>query len=131
MTPREDDRESLDGVLKSVSDVLFPAGLGEAQVDINSTSSDGDTPLHVVIWRGDRHAAALLIRSGANVNAVGDMGETPLHAAIRQDDPALVEMLLDAGADPQVRSAFGTTAREMAKRRGGEIWAVFERLDAT
>jgi ankyrin repeat protein len=131
MTPRDEDRESLEEVLKSVSDVLFPEELGEAPVDVNSTGADGDTPLHVVIWRRDRHGTALLIRSGANVDAVGDMGETPLHAAIRQDDPALVGMLLTAGADPQACSEFGTTAGEMAKQRGGEIWAVFERLDAT
>ncbi len=35
---------TLEQVLWSVSDVLFPADLGEAPVDINSRSTAGDTP---------------------------------------------------------------------------------------
>ena len=74
---------TLNEVLRSKSDNLFPAELGEAPVYIDSTDCDGDTPLHVLIWRGDTDGALLLIKHGAPINAIGDMGETPLHIAIR------------------------------------------------
>jgi len=52
---------TLDEVLQSTSDNLFPAELGEAPVYIASTDCDGDTPLHVLIWRGDTDGSLLLI----------------------------------------------------------------------
>ena len=77
-------RSSLEEILASTSDTLFPAELGEAPVAIDSADCDGDTPLHVMVWRKDRYAVDLLIEAGANVNAVGDMSETPLHVAVGQ-----------------------------------------------
>src|SRR5687768_3672532 len=44
---------TLGAVLQSTSDCLFPADLGERPVDIDSRGGDGDTPLHVLLWRDD------------------------------------------------------------------------------
>ena len=82
----EKRRATLEEILASTSDILYPAELGEKPVTINSTDCDGDTPLHVMVWRKDRYAVNLLIEAGADVNAAGDMTETPLHVAIGQED---------------------------------------------
>src|SRR2546430_1798051 len=100
MTPAR----SLAEVLSSVSDVLFPAELGEHPVEVNSRGAGGDTPLHVLAWPSETSGAELLIAAGADVNAIGDMGETPLHVAVRMQNRDLVAALLRAGADPFIRS---------------------------
>jgi ankyrin repeat protein len=117
---------TLDDVLRSVSDVLFPEHLGEMPVGVGSRGAGGDTPLHVMAWQDDNRGAELLIAAGADVNAVGDMSETPLHVAVRRENVELVQLLLAAGGDPDLRSEFGETAREKAGRAGGRIAALFE-----
>jgi uncharacterized protein len=113
-------RRSLDEILASASDVLFPAELGDAIVTIDSVDCDGDTPLHVMVWRNDVHAVRTLLEAGASANAIGDMGETPLHVAISQGNTAVIEALLRFGARTDIRSEFGETALETAIRLGGE-----------
>ena len=49
---------TLEEVLLSTSEHLFPDQLGEAKVTIDSADCDGDTPLHVLIWRGDVEGAS-------------------------------------------------------------------------
>ena len=65
-TPR-----TLEVVLQSTSENPFPDLLGEAKVTIGSTDCDGDTPLHVLIWRDNVEGVLLLIGHGANANALG------------------------------------------------------------
>lgn len=76
-------RATLDEILAATSDILYPEDLGKRRVTIDSADRNGDTPLHVMVWRKDRYAVSLLIEKGADVNAIGDMSETPLHIAIR------------------------------------------------
>lgn len=112
---------TLEEILQSTSDSLFPADLGRRRVAIDSRGCDGDTPLHVVLWRKDFGGAKDLIEAGADPNAVGDMGETPLHVAIRQQIPDIIDSLLAAGANPDIRSEFGETPRSMAASKKGVI----------
>lgn len=51
---------TLHEVLQSVSDVMYPADLGDAPVRLDSRSTDGDTALHVVIWRREHEGARLV-----------------------------------------------------------------------
>ncbi len=118
-------RASLEEVLASTSDALFPAEMGRRRVDVHSRDCEGDTALHVMVWRGDRYAVRLLIDSGADVNAQGDMGETPLHIAVRRGDPEIVEALLAAGAKTNLRSEFNETAAEQAQKKGGDLARLF------
>ena len=118
-------RRSLEEILASTSDVLFPAELGKAPVTIHSVDCDGDTPLHVMVWRDDVAAVRTLVESGVNVNAVGDMGETPLHVAVGKESIGTIEALLSAGARSDVRSEFDETAFERAMKKGGKIAALF------
>jgi ankyrin repeat protein len=122
---------TLDEVLQSTSDVLFPADLGERPVAIDSHGSDGDTPLHVMAWRNDLEAVEILIAAGADVNAVGDMGETPLHVAVRRGNVAMAEALLKAGARDDIRSEFESTPREKAVEMGGAMAELFRRENDT
>ena len=112
---------TLEDVLQSTSDCLYPAEMGKRAVNIASTDCDGDTALHVLIWRSDTSGAILLIKSGANVNAIGDMGETPLHVAIRKDNRAVVRALIAAGAETDIVSEFGATARALAAEKDIDI----------
>jgi uncharacterized protein len=90
-------------------------------VDICSTDVDGDTPLHVLLWRKDTVGSLLLIQHGANVNAIGDMGETPLHVAIRQENIKAIQAMLAVGARTDIVSEFGQSPRSLAKEKGLNI----------
>ena len=114
-------KRTLVELLQSTSESLFPAELGEAKVKIDSTDCDGDTPLHVLIWRGDTEGAILLIASGAPIDAVGDMGETPLHVAISKKNTRVISALMGAGARTDIVSEFGETATEKAAKLGIRI----------
>ena len=114
-------QRSLDDVLASVADTLFPAMLGEAKINVHSVDCEGDTPLHVVARRRDLHAVRLLIEAGANVNAVGDMGEKPLHVAVTQEALEVVSLLIAHGARADIVSEFGDTAAQRAEKRNPEL----------
>ncbi len=116
---------TLDEVLQSTLDVLYPGEIDGREVAIDSCGCDGDTPLHVMAWRNDVEAVELLLHAGANVNAAGDMGETPLHVAVSQDNPEMVAAMLKAGARGDIRSEFGDTPRERAMRRKGAVERLF------
>ncbi len=120
---------TLKQVLRSTSDVLFPAEIGEAPVTLTSRSSEGDSALHVMAWRRDHGAARILIEAGADVNAIGDMDQTPLHVAVMQRDVVMARLLLEHGARDDLVSEFGATARQEAKLQGGPLWDVFQRTN--
>jgi ankyrin repeat protein len=110
--------QTLKEILQSTSDSLFPAELGNAVVQIDSTDCNGDTPLHVLIWRNDTAGAILLIENGAPIDAAGDMGETPLHAAVANQNMAIIQALMKAGARTDIKSEFGKTALKSAAEKG-------------
>lgn len=122
---------TLEEILASVSDVLFPAEMGKKAIAISSTDCDGDSPLHVMVWRDDAYAVKVLLAAGANPNAIGDMGETPLHVAVGKENCTIAEALLQAGAKANIRSEFNETAQERAIRKGGAIARLFAQLNAT
>ncbi|QTD46455.1 ankyrin repeat domain-containing protein [Ottowia testudinis] len=111
---------AIDKLLQSISEVMFPDGMGNQPISLESHGYDGDTPLHVFAWRNDVAAAKLLLGAGADPNARGEMDDTPLHVAITQNNVDLVILLLGYGANPDLRSEFGS-ARELALDSGGAI----------
>lgn len=56
---------TLEQLLQSVSDVMFPDQLGQATVSLASHGYDGDTALRVFAWRDDTASARLLLEAGA------------------------------------------------------------------
>jgi ankyrin repeat protein len=117
---------SLEEMLQSTSDVLFPEDMGERIVTLNCKDVCGDTPLHVMTWRSDRVAVRTFIDAGAEIDAIGDMGQTPLHVAVMREDEFLVELFLKAGANPNVRSEFGDTSLELAQKKGRDMTRLFK-----
>lgn len=120
------DTRTVDDVLQSVSDALFPEHLGGKRVEINSRGMDDDTPLHVLVWRNDCSGAEILIAAGANINVVGDMSATPLYVAVGQNNLQMIQLLINAGANPDIRCEFGDTPRERALKAGGTLAQVFD-----
>ncbi len=109
---------SLEDLLQSLSEYFFPEDEEPGRVTLKSTSREGETPLHIYLWRGDNSAAQILIAQGADVNAIGDMGETPLHVAARTADVETLVMLLIAQARTDIASAFGQTPAQVADDTG-------------
>lgn len=114
-------RRSLEEILESTKDFLFPEWGANKKVRVNSKDCMGDTPLHMMALRQDRYGVDLLIENGADVNAIGDMGLTPLHYAISKENEYIIESLLKAGAKTDIRSEFNETAKEKAQKVGGKI----------
>lgn len=112
---------TLSAILHSAAESLFPDREFVDDLSIHSKNGEGDTPLHVMAWRGDVASAKVLLAAGADPDAQGDMDETPLHVAIRMQNEALVLLLLAVGAQTNLGSEFGETAFEMARAAGGNI----------
>jgi len=126
MSKKIKNRQSLEDILASCSDTIFPDKMGNAPVFVDSRDVDGDTPLHVMLWRNDTYAVLRLIEAGADVNAIGDMSETPLHLAVRKQDLKAVEALLEAGANVTLSSEFGDTPIGLARALGGDMRRLFD-----
>jgi ankyrin repeat protein len=81
--------------------------------DINETSADGDTALHVAVARRLHSEVKRFIQLGADVNAIDHRGNTPLLVAMNNidSDGQLTKLLLDGGADPNLVSTEHPDAR--------------------
>jgi len=99
--------------------------MGEAKGNLDSHDVDGDTPLHVMLWRKNTYGALLLIEAGADVNAVGDMAQTPLHIAVQQGNVAVAKALLKVGANKFQISEFGQSPNDLALEYGGDMRRCF------
>ena len=119
------EKPTVEQILKSISDVMFPADMGERIVEVNSVGYDGDTPLHVLAWRKDTVGIKALIGAGAEVNVLGEMDETPLHIAVSNESSEIIGLLLSAGADVNIRCEFGDTPLERARKKGKKIVNLF------
>lgn len=110
--------QTLDQYLHSLSDILFPERAGEpGPVTVHSRRSDGDTPLHVASFAGNRHAVTLLLEAGADVNAKGDLSTSPFYCAVSGQ-----HMQVDA------ENELGYTPRTLAKQKGDKTMiALFKR----
>jgi ankyrin repeat protein len=115
----------LKEILHFAAEHFFSAEEEVPSINVDTRSSEGDTPLHLFAWRSDLEAARVLIEAGADVNAIGDMSQTPLHVALRQGSVELVILLLEAGAKIDIRSEFQETPQEAARRIGGRIAEIF------
>lgn len=87
--------------------------------DVNRSTADGATPLHVAVRGGDAARVQALIRAGANVNATTRYGSlTPLALAVQNGDAPMVDILIKAGADPNAVTLEGQTVLMTAARTG-------------
>jgi len=69
--------------------------------DINHTTKNGDTPLHIAVKKNYRVITKLLINNGADINVKDAAGHTPLWHAIGRHNKDISAMLKRNGAVAQ------------------------------
>ena len=74
--------------------------------DVDSTDSDGNTPLFYSITYPFPDSVILLLEKGSNPNIQNKDGTTPLHFAIKKSNVLAMEYLMKAGADPNKPDIF-------------------------
>lgn len=77
--------------------------------DINSTDSDGNTPLYFAIIHPFPDCLKLLLDKGAKPNTQNSKGVTPLHFATKKSNTFAMELLMKAGANPNLPDLSGNT----------------------
>ena len=89
-----------------------------APVDIRSTNTMANTPLHAALAGRRNDVWKMLIEAGADVNARQHGGWVPLHAAAANGDREMVELLIARGADRAAINDAGVSAAALARERG-------------
>ncbi|XP_029809371.1 85/88 kDa calcium-independent phospholipase A2 isoform X5 [Suricata suricatta] len=84
--------------------------------DVNSTSSVGNTALHVAVMRNRLDCVMALLTYGANAEARGEHGNTPLHLAVSKDNVEMVKALIVFGAEVDTPNDFGETPAFIASK---------------
>ncbi|MEN6370985.1 MAG: ankyrin repeat domain-containing protein [Armatimonadota bacterium] len=99
-------------------------------MDVNSTDSLGETPLHMAAQNDHVDTVNLLISKGANTNAKNNQWQTrtPLHYAAEFRNNKVVELLLKAGADVNVKDNYGNTPLAAAVEWSGDYDVNTEKL---
>ena len=87
------------GLIGFVIDEVIVDLLNIPGTNINTLSSDGNTPLIVALANKNRILAVSYIRKGADVNLRNTRGSTPLHWAASQGLAGPLKLLLDTGAE--------------------------------
>ena len=90
----------------------------EKGADVNTTISNGFTPLYVACLNGDAELVKLLIEKGADVNPTKSDGLTPLYGACLKGHAELVKLLIEKGADVNVTTSNGFTPLYVACLNG-------------
>lgn len=87
--------------------------------DVNaSDDQQGQTPLVMVISRGDMTVFNFLVDKGASLTAFGTDSQTPIHAAAAQRSVDMVNRLLSKGVDVNLRGGTGDTPLHAAAASG-------------
>ncbi|XP_036747192.2 85/88 kDa calcium-independent phospholipase A2 isoform X2 [Manis pentadactyla] len=84
--------------------------------DVNSTSSMGNTALHVAVMRNRFDCVVALLTYGANADARGEHGNTPLHLAMSKDNVEMIKALIVFGAEVDTPNDFGETPAFIASK---------------
>ncbi|KAJ5402677.1 uncharacterized protein N7487_008573 [Penicillium crustosum] len=103
--------------------------LCKAGADVNSTDTDGETPLIRAAAGGYKVLVLMLLDKESNIRAQGQRYGTALHGAALHGHLDVVEILLDRGADINVTGGqFGTALHAACLR--GQVKIVKRLLDA-
>lgn len=70
--------------------------------DVNTITTDGNSPLHYAITHGSSEIARMLLQAGADPNlpTANEFQTTPLESAASYGDVEIIRALIAAGADP-------------------------------
>lgn len=84
------------------------------QLNVNDRDDSGQTPLHVIIPKGEKEDVAFFIKNGADVDAKDDSGKTPLYVAFKHNKVKIIRCLIKNGADIKARYENGEMLLHMA-----------------
>ncbi|MBI3039830.1 ankyrin repeat domain-containing protein [bacterium] len=76
---------------------------------INSKSSQGEAPLHMIARKGIFEIAEFLLNNGADVRIRDSGGNTPLHIAAQCGKLDIVKLFLARGCEPNICNQTGLT----------------------
>lgn len=85
---------------------------------VNSTDSDGSTPLHLAVYSGQEDVAKFLLAHGSNTDGTTNAGWTPLIVASGRGHNGLVQLLLSKGANVNAKDNNSWTALHWAIHKG-------------
>jgi quinoprotein dehydrogenase-associated probable ABC transporter substrate-binding protein len=77
---------------------------------------ESDSMVRIMQQHGPMEIARALLARKATLNTVDTDGVTALMIAAAHDNPQMIALLVQAGANPQMKSAAGETARDIAVR---------------
>ncbi|KAJ9588752.1 hypothetical protein L9F63_017956 [Diploptera punctata] len=86
--------------------------------EVNVSSPEGQTALHITAENNDCSLTRLLIMKDASANSADNSGTTPVHAAVGRASHAALHLLLQAGADVNLKTIDGSTALHIASKSG-------------
>lgn len=82
--------------------------------NVNDTTPDGKTMLHVAVERRCNSTVLGFLSSKIHIDSRGNFNMTPLHLAVRKSASTTIEYLLSIGADKEAETGEGRTALELA-----------------
>ncbi|GAB4813603.1 hypothetical protein N2152v2_000649 [Parachlorella kessleri] len=97
----------------------------EAGADVNSSSHDGSTALHIAALNDFINGIDLLVAAGADLGAQDNDGNTALHEAVIKKSMQAVAVLVEVGAPLNAVNAAGRTALGEARRMGSGTLVTF------
>lgn len=85
----------------------------DAGADVNITTVDGRTPLHLSA-HCPHEVASLLLECGAPVNKEADDGSLPIHDAVRENNIPVIKLLISHGSDINKEDSTGNSPLSIA-----------------
>jgi ankyrin repeat protein len=100
--------------------------------DVNATTYDGSTALHILFarWSNPMECKEILLDHGADIEARDEGGETPLHYAARNSDAEEINFLIERGANVNAISEFGLTPAHTVCKRDIDQQSTFISVEA-
>lgn len=106
--------------------------------EIEATTSEGYTPLHLAVYSGSLETVAVICSKKCNINAQTFFElNTPLHIAVQEGWKILCQYLIGAGASRTIVNALGRSPLHIAAMTGridighyfleNEIYSVFDK----
>lgn len=86
------------------------SALESGRVDVDVTTTDGDTPLMLASLAGHEKVIRILLEAGADAKLANNAGETPLILASKYGFNAVAVDLIEAGADVNAQDESGRSA---------------------